>query len=254
MSDKADLASRARWQRWEMDSLQSLKLRRRASDHDPHHQAELAKRRAQAASEGRTEGLNKGYREGFEQGRTEGLAQGMQAGREQGRTEGRAQGHQEGFAKGLEQGLAEGKQQAQDQAARLDTLVHSCTQALESLEEDVGQSIIHLSVRIAEQVLRSHLRNHPNALLDLVQEIMQSRPDQNTMLHVRLHPEDLQLVETWLKQSPDQRGYRLVADEHITRGGCIAETALGSVDATLETRWQRIIAALGQTVPATDAP
>jgi flagellar assembly protein FliH len=41
--------------------------------------------------------------------------------------------------------------------------------------------------------------------------------------------------------------YRLLADARITPGGCIAETALGSIDATIETRWERVIAAVGRT-------
>ena len=80
MSDKSgpsiDLATRARWQRWEMESLDALKqpLGRRASDRDPRHQAELARRRAQALAEAREEGLAQGRADGFEQGHREGHA------------------------------------------------------------------------------------------------------------------------------------------------------------------------------------
>src|SRR5690606_23936517 len=228
MSDKPgpsiDLATRARWQRWEMESLEALRptLGRRATDRDPRHQAELARRRAQVLAEAREEGLTLGRTEGLEQGR--------------------AEGHAQGYARGLEEGAT----LAREQAARLDGMARTCATALNRIEEEVGQSVIHLAVRIAEQVLRTHIRDYPNHILDLVREVMQARPEQGAALRLRLHPDDLELVQAFLQQAPNPASYRLSADESITRGGCIAETALGSVDATLETRWQRIIAALGQ--------
>ncbi|MDY0310268.1 MAG: flagellar assembly protein FliH [Castellaniella sp.] len=252
MSDKSgpsiDLATRARWQRWEMESLDALKqpLNRRASDRDPRHQAELARRRTQALAEARAEGLAQGRAEGFQQGHREGHAQGLEQGRAEGHAQGLEQGRAQGHAQGLEQGHAEGANLAREQAARLDDLAQACGAALNNIEQEVGQSIIQLAVRIAEQVLRTHIRDHPNHILDLVREVMQARPEQGAGLRLRLHPEDLELVRTFLQQTPDPARYILSADENITRGGCVAETALGSVDATLETRWQRVIAALGQ--------
>ena len=40
-------------------------------------------------------------------------------------------------------------------------------------------------------------------------------------------------------------GWRIVEDTQVTRGGCRVETASNQIDATAETRWQRIAAALG---------
>ncbi len=253
MSDKSgpsiDLATRARWQRWEMESLDALKqpLGRRASDRDPRHQAELARRRVQALAEAREEGLAQGRADGFEQGHREGHAQGHALGLAEGHAKGLEQGRAEGHAQGHAQGLEEGAALAREQAARLDGLAGACATALDRIEQEVGQSVIQLAIRIAEQVLRTHIRDYPNHILDLVREVMQARPEQGAALRLRLHPDDLELVRAFLQQTPDPARYRLSADASITRGGCIAETALGSVDATLETRWRRIIAALGQT-------
>lgn len=252
MSDKSgpsiDLATRARWQRWEMESLEALRPSpgRRASDRDPRYQAELQRRRAQALAEGREEGFAQGRTEGFAQGHSEGLSQGLAEGREQGHAQGLEQGRAEGHAQGFAQGLDEGAALAREQAARLDALVQASAGALERIEQEVGQSVIQLAIRIAEQVLRTHIRDYPNHILDLVREVMQARPEQGAALQLRLHPDDLELVQAFLQQTPEPARYRLSGDAGIARGGCIAETALGSVDATLETRWRRIIAALGQ--------
>ena len=41
------------------------------------------------------------------------------------------------------------------------------------------------------------------------------------------------------------RGARLVADPVVARGGCLVESDIGTIDASVETRWRRAAAALG---------
>jgi flagellar assembly protein FliH len=43
-----------------------------------------------------------------------------------------------------------------------------------------------------------------------------------------------------------------VADAAVARGGCIVESDLGAIDASIETRWARAAAALGSRVGWTD--
>lgn len=251
-----DLATRAAWQRWEMDSLDTLKARpsRRIDDNDPKRANELVRLRATALAEAREQGLDKGYRAGHERGLREGQAQGFEQGRAKGHEEGRASGHSqglmEGHAEGHAAGYAEGCDAARNETERLNALADAVARSLDTLEQDVGQSLITLAVRIAEQVLRTTLETQPQHLLDLVSEIVNISPVQDSSLRLRLHPDDLSLVQQFLKLDPDTPRYRLLSDERITRGGCIAETALGSIDATVETRWRRVIATLGH-IPET---
>lgn len=236
-----------------MDSLETLKARqgRRVGDHDPKHANELSRLRATTLAEAHEQGLSNGYQAGREQGLREGRAQGLEQGRAQGHEQGLAAGHTQGLAQGHAEGhaagYAAGAEAARIETARLDTLADALAHSLDTLEQNVGQSLISLAVRIAEQVLRTSLDTHPQHLLDLVSEIINLSPVEDTSLRLRLHPDDLSLVQQFLKLDPDTPRYRLLSDERITRGGCIAETALGSIDATIETRWKRVLAALGRT-------
>src|SRR3546814_18370110 len=65
-------------------------------------------------------------------------------------------------------------------------------------------------------------------------------------LNLRLNPADLALVRQYMRTEPDTQNWRLHADETIAPGGCMADTALGSIDATLQPRWRRALAALGR--------
>lgn len=251
----ADLASRAAWQRWEMDSLQTLRSRTTAYAPGPGQatagagSSEVLRQRADALSQAREQGMAKGYQAGFEQGRSEGLAQGLEEGRLNGHKKGFEQGEREGRALGLRAGHEEGAKAAREQANRLQALADTCAQSLDTLEAEVGQNLIALAIRIAEQVVRTSLRDQPNQILDLVTEVLQSGSPADSGVQLRLHPDDIELVQEFLAQDTQTSAPRLLADERITRGGCVLETAQGAIDATLETRWRRVIAALGHGKP-----
>jgi flagellar assembly protein FliH len=65
---------------------------------------------------------------------------------------------------------------------------------------------------------------------------------------VRLHPADAHLLRKLAEsdQTVATLPWRIVEDAQLERGGCVLDTATTEVDATLETRWRRVIAALGR--------
>jgi flagellar assembly protein FliH len=62
---------------------------------------------------------------------------------------------------------------------------------------------------------------------------------------VRVHPDDQPLVAQGAAEALGARGARLVADPSIARGGCLVESDIGVVDASIAARWKRAVAALG---------
>lgn len=252
MSDAArhpeDPADRTNWRRWEMDALadpQAAVRRHRASDTPA--QAENALRiRAQVQARIEEEARQTAWNEGREQGLHDGHVEGHQAGLEAGLAQGREQGRACGYQDGLAQGLADGGAQARAIATRLDAMAGSCATALDTLQQEVGQALIHLATQVAQRILHAQLQAHPEHILALVEDVLQAAAGQDGTLALRLHPLDLALVREHLAGDADRASYQLVADEQISRGGCIAETPGGCIDATLETRWRRVTAALGQ--------
>ncbi|HET6599652.1 MAG TPA: FliH/SctL family protein, partial [Burkholderiaceae bacterium] len=69
---------------------------------------------------------------------------------------------------------------------------------------------------------------------------------------LRVHPDDQALVAEGAAEVLAARGARLLADPAMTRGGCLVESDIGVIDASLETRWQRAAAALGTEAPWSD--
>ena len=65
-------------------------------------------------------------------------------------------------------------------------------------------------------------------------------------ISLRLHPDDHALVAAGAADDLAARGARLIGDVSVTRGGCVIESDLGVIDASIEARWHRAAAALGQ--------
>lgn len=251
MRRPVSLAARARWQRWEMDPLEDphTSLRQHRANDTP-AQAEAALRaRAQAQALAREEVRQRAWQEGHAQGLRAGHEEGLKAGHDEGFAQGREQGRAAGHQEGLAQGHTEGAAQAREIAARIDGLAGTCATALDTLEQEAGQALIRLATRMAERILHAQLQTHPEHILALVGDVLQTTTGQEAALTLRLHPLDLELVQQHLPRGTGPARYELTADEQISRGGCIVETAGGCVDATLETRWLRVTAALGQRPP-----
>lgn len=183
-------------------------------------------------------------------GHAEGYAAGHAQGLEAGTDEGYKAGHSQGYEAGFSAGHVSGRERAQQETTQLQALAQDCAASIASIEAEMGQALISLAITIAEQVLRSTLEAQPEKILDIVRDITHVDTGRETMLTLRVNPADLALVQEYLDGDPGSGKWRLTPDASIERGGCIAQTALGGIDATLQTRWQRVTSSLGHKAAA----
>jgi flagellar assembly protein FliH len=80
---------------------------------------------------------------------------------------------------------------------------------------------------------------------DTVKAALQQMPHNQVRIH--LHPDDLALVRAHLADALEHGHHRLIEDDSMTRGGCRLDGAGSEIDATVETRWRRILEGLGCT-------
>ncbi len=145
-----------------------------------------------------------------------------------------------GYDAGYEEGTARGRVEAM----QLHGLVENLDNALQAFDAEVADGLLELAVEVARHLVRTELRCHPEAVVDAVREALQQFPQNNAMIHI--HPDDAILVREYLSDHLAHLGHRLVDDEGITRGGCRLEATGSELDATVETRWKRIMANLGR--------
>lgn len=245
MSDRQNplYDSSGQWRRWELESFDTTPSAAASDTPASEHQAsadpalpdpsevlaEIERLREAAKARGHAEGFAAGHAQGHEAGLAEGREQGLREGKEAGYDEGRA----------------EGKEASRGEAEKIQRLAQACSQAIENIEAETGEALVNLAVNIARQVLRNTLKAEPERILDVIREVLQVDGSHQGILKLRLNPADLELVDQYLQQDGSVTYWRLQADMSIDRGGCIAETALGNIDATLQTRWQRVVSTLG---------
>ena len=113
------------------------------------------------------------------------------------------------------------------------------------LHEAGADALLDLAFTIARQVIRRETAIRRDALLPLAREAVSMVVDQHANPRVFLHPHDLATLQPEFEADGLFKGCRFIADPRIARGGCRVETAQGEIDATLASRWERVLASLG---------
>jgi flagellar assembly protein FliH len=165
---------------------------------------------------------------------------------------------QEGYEAGRAQGYADVMRSAQQARAadlqRLEALLAQLQGQLQArideLSSATADSLLDLAVDIAAQVLRREVQTRRDAILPVVQEALAMVVGSHPSPTVHLAPRDFELVRESLAGDGQLQGCRFVADASVAPGGCRIETPHGEVDATVATRWRRVVQTLGVDVPA----
>lgn len=150
---------------------------------------------------------------------------------------------QAGYAAGYEEGLGE----ARAEADRIAALVDNLGRSLQRLDQDVGEELLAVAVEIAGQVLRQSLKVKPELVLPIVREAVAALPMHHGHPALFMNPADAALVRTHLGEQLAHNGWRILEDSTIECGGCRIESGASEVDATLQTRWRRVLDAIGTT-------
>lgn len=157
--------------------------------------------------------------------------------------------HRAGYQEGYEEGIRAGEQSSRETASaemeRFRKLTEGMQKALDELDQQVAEQLLALSIEIAAQVIRSNISVKSDLLLPVIREAISALPLQHTQLNLRLNPGDAALIRPLLGEQLAQSGAQIIEDGEISPGGCMVRAGSSEVDASIETRWKRVIEALG---------
>jgi flagellar assembly protein FliH len=152
------------------------------------------------------------------------------------------QAQQEGFAAGFR----EGGELAAQHAARLQELMGAFAQESQQFNQHLADELLGLALAISKQVIRESLKVHPELILAIVNEVLGQLPHAHKHARLTLHPEDAALVRTRMGDAINHSGWHVLEDPKMARGGCRLDTPDCEIDAGLESRWRRVVSALGE--------
>ena len=157
---------------------------------------------------------------------------------EQIRLAARAAGEAEGRAAGLATARAEMEPALQAVAAAAQTLDALRDQVISEVEHDA----VALALRLAEQIVAGVIEVEPERLVDIAAVALRRIRDRQ---HVTLvvNPADLELMSDSVTRLQSQLGgiehLNVQSDRRVGRGGVLARTDEGEIDASLETQLAR---------------
>lgn len=146
-----------------------------------------------------------------------------------------AEGYEKGLAQGQSEGYAAGKDQGEHEIAEKVEQVQGLLQCVQNATQDefkkVDNDLLHLSLKIAEQVVRASLNINPELLLNQIKALTLFPQDrEGWRLHVS--PEDF----VWLQKSDTETQLNLsyVADDTLRPGDSFLECSEGIFDSRLD--------------------
>ena len=177
------------------------------------------------------------------------LAQRREQAHQEGYNAGYADAQESGYAAGREQGFKQGLIEAQAEAAVLRSVSYRFAEALRTAETEIAENLLTLAFDIARHVVGQNLAIDPSCLVNVARQLIESEPNLRGGQHLIVNPEDLPIIEAYLKDELQADGWTLRADPTIERGGCRAYAETGEIDATVKTRWERVAAAIRRNEP-----
>lgn len=161
--------------------------------------------------------------------------------------------YQQAREEGMQAGYQAGKKQAAQESAaerqRLYSLIDAFGQELIKIDQSIAQDVLALTMELARKMIGQALQVSPELLLPVIEAALRQLPATTQSLRLKLHPQDAVWVREHFTNQPAQVKWEIVEDSQIEPGGCLVESGGCEVDATLATRWQRILASLGQEQP-----
>lgn len=151
---------------------------------------------------------------------------------------------QQGSETGYQEGLTKAKQEMEQ------NLTHSINILAQAEEERVRRiaasegELLKLVTGIAEKVIATELKSHPEQVISVVQEAL-SRATTANSITVKINPDSLQLLQDNLPSLQEvfsePKAIAIEADQTILPGDCFIETEHGKVDARIKSQLERIM-------------
>ncbi|HEY1510414.1 MAG TPA: FliH/SctL family protein [Solirubrobacteraceae bacterium] len=154
----------------------------------------------------------------------------------------RAQAWAAGEAEGRAAGMAAARDDAQPSVAAMAAALESIEQLKAQVLAELEQDAVEMALRLAEQILAGVLDVQPERVLDVGRNALRHLIERRRVTLV-VNPGDLELVSDCVDQLQSELGgiehLGVQSDRRISRGGAIARTESGDIDAGIDTQLGR---------------
>lgn len=154
-----------------------------------------------------------------------------------------ASAHAEGHARGYADGMAA----AHARIEAIERLLATLGDHAARHEQRLADEVLDLALVFARQMVGQALAAKRELVLPIVAAALSQLPQATRHIELHLDPADVALVRSVIPLDHPGPPVAIVADGKVGPGGCIVDTEQASVDATIASRWRRLLASLGRS-------
>jgi flagellar assembly protein FliH len=166
---------------------------------------------------------------------------------EDARQSGYQAGYDAGFLEGHEEGRGLGLGNAEAYEKEIRTLCQGLNGAIRDFDQDMAEAVLACALEVAGQLTRTVIHVQPESLLATIREALAALPLQHEPVTLLVAPAEAEVIREHLETQFSQDGWQIQEDPNIAPGGCRLRAGSSEVDATLNTRWRRILESIGVT-------
>lgn len=162
---------------------------------------------------------------------------------------------EEGLRTGLEQGKALGRTEAlealrqefEGRIQQFEAILTSAQEERRKVLAGIESEVVALALAVARKVLVDELRTNPEVVVAVARQAI-SRASVRETLTVRVNPADAEVIRSHrpdlMTSAEGIRTLEVAEDPRVMPGGCVIETATGTVEARIERQIDEITKAL----------
>jgi flagellar assembly protein FliH len=148
-----------------------------------------------------------------------------------------------GFAQGEQAGADQASQRGEAMLYRLMQTIEELTQVRAQMIQQTERQMVQLALAVARRVIHREVSIDPDLLIAMARVALE-RLGETAQVKIRLHPEDYQAAGAERVAQQAGSNVTVVADAHLSRGGCRIESDMGMLDAGVDAQLHEIARAL----------
>ena len=156
-----------------------------------------------------------------------------------------------GYNEGYEKGRAEGFKEVASLMESMGETIRSLSEARDVFFQKAEKEMIDLIVFTVGEVIEKEVKSDPSIIHNIIRETLKEVTSAQTVT-IKLNPADLslgkELTGELIEKYEKIQGVNFKEDPSIMPGGCLVETNIGMLDATMETKLLSIYKDLRQRV------
>jgi len=158
---------------------------------------------------------------------------------------------QEGYIEGKQAGLDEANAQLSKATKALAEACRQLNGQRQKMLDGSREDMLRIVLAIAERVVLTELSAHREAINRTIQQAIQAAVNAEEF-HIKINPADMEVVQEhkplFIASLTGLTNIEFVADPSVTAGGCILESPVGRVDATIEAQMEEIVQTLREAI------